>query len=360
MHYCYVEAQVGTKPFVTNVLGGRKFQDVVIRRRGAVDRLRHELHTTRGIPKYKDAEGVIYGSPLVDIAATKELTDETIEIVHLLLECTGWDIRLLSKSPLIKQIARSLSAEEKPRVIFGLSTGTLDDAYGRAVEPTCPAPTKRIAALHWLQDEGYRTFAMLCPIPPQPMSEFIKRVRSDIRPNQCEHVWAEVINLRGASMNATVKDLQNAGLTQAAKDLQAVCGEGSQTKWEQYARDTFMTLADAIPGKEEGPRLHFMQYVTRSSNEWWTRQIGRGAVVLGPSGKQTVSAAGPAPATQKDSSGHHGGKDPKRVAAAKKAWETMRAKKAANNGAPVRKAAKPLSDYTSEELLAELGRRLAP
>lgn len=160
--YCFVEAQVGTKPFVTDVLAGRKFQDVVIRRNDAVNKLRSELRTRRGELKFKNANGVIYGSPLVDIAATKELTNETIEIVQELLTNTGWDVRLLSKSPLIINIAESLSEEQKHRVIFGLSTGTLDDKLARSIEPTCPSASKRCEALRWLQDNEFRTFAMLC------------------------------------------------------------------------------------------------------------------------------------------------------------------------------------------------------
>jgi DNA repair photolyase len=117
-----------------------------------VNKLDCELHYADGSPKYKDAAGVIYGSPLVDIAADKTLVQETIKIVQMLLTATGWDIRLLSKSPLIVDIAKSLSPDQKKRVIFGLSTGTLDDKLARAIDPTCPSPSKRTEALRWLQD----------------------------------------------------------------------------------------------------------------------------------------------------------------------------------------------------------------
>ena len=106
--YCYVETIVGTKPFVTSLLGGNKFQDVVIRRKEAVTRLRNELRTASGRLKFKGgtyeaarASGkpkVCYGSPLVDIAASNELATETAEMVQVLLNDTDWDVRLLSKS----------------------------------------------------------------------------------------------------------------------------------------------------------------------------------------------------------------------------------------------------------------------
>ena len=41
---------------------------------------------------------------------------------------------------------------------------------------------------------------MLCPILPQPLNPLIERMISDIRLEKCEHVWAEVINVRGESM----------------------------------------------------------------------------------------------------------------------------------------------------------------
>ena len=278
--YCFVEAQVGTKPFVTDVLGGQKFQDVVIRRNDPVTKLRSELRTSSGKLKFKDGTGVIYGSPLVDIAATKELTKETIEIVQLLLNDTGWDVRLLSKSPLLTHIAESLTEEQRHRVIFGLSTGTLDDKLARAIEPTCPAASKRCEALRWLQDDGYRTFAMLCPILPQPMDQFVAQVEQLIRPEKCEHVWAEVINVRGQSMQKTLAGLQGAGLHHAAAELSAVCGEGSKPAWEAYARKSFLHLVAVIPRNATEPKLRFLQYVTNSSADWWDQQVANGAVVL--------------------------------------------------------------------------------
>jgi len=278
--YCFVEAQVGTKPFVTNVLKGRNFQDVVIRRNDAVNKLRVELRTARGELKFKMATGVIYGSPLVDIAATEELTKETVEIVQVLLQDTGWEVRLLSKSPLIRKIADSLSKDQKNRVIFGLSTGTIDDEIARAIEPACPAASKRCEALRWLQDNEFRTFAMLCPIMPQPMDQFIEKMKDLIRPERCEHVWAEIINVRGLSMQKTIAGLERAGLHQAAADLGAVSGEGKKPAWEKYARDTFQALVKVVPRNADGPKLRFLQYVNKSSSSLWEQHVAHGAVLL--------------------------------------------------------------------------------
>ena len=363
--YCYVKAIVGTKPFVTNVLGGQNFQNVVIRRNDAVNKLKSELYAANGKPKYKYETGVVYGSPLVDIAPNVELADETIEIVRLLLDATGWDVRLLSKSPLITRVAKAFSSpDDKKRIIFGVSTGTLDDQLALAIEPTCAPPSKRCEALRWLQDNQYRTFGMLCPILPQPLSLFVQQAIAEIRPDKCEYVWAEVFNVRGDSMKETLAALQKAGLKQATVDFDAVCGPGTKTNWEQYARDTFTALASAIPMKYPNgeSKLRFLQYVNSASEPWWQAQIPNGAIVLKnqPKKPKVVNTAAngsaasgtpapallvPGPLIANGVATANGepqaipavmvptGKNPKHVAAAKKAWVTIRANKAKAAGA---------------------------
>jgi DNA repair photolyase len=230
---------------------------------------------------------------LVDIAASNELATETAEMVQVLLNDTDWDVRLLSKSPLIKLIAQSLTDEQKRRVIFGLSIGTLDDELARAIEPTCPSPSRRCDAHRWLQDQGYRTFAMLCPILPQSLDQFVRKAVETIRPDQCEHVWAEVLNVRGESMTQTLASLENSHLHKAAEDLRAICGQEKRHAWEDYARETFLALTQAVPKREDGPKLRFLQYVTRESDAWWRACANQGAVLLGKFGNQQTGLAQP-------------------------------------------------------------------
>ena len=145
--HCFVDAQVGSKPFVTNVLDGQSFRNVVTRRNDPVSRLRAELYTKRGLPKYKKSAGVIYGSPVVDIAANNVLAQEAIALVKLLLDATGWDIRLLSKSPLITNVAKALEPEQKKRVIFGLNYSDFKTLCGAAGDPA----TKKLPAYSFVE-----------------------------------------------------------------------------------------------------------------------------------------------------------------------------------------------------------------
>ena len=127
---------------------------------------------------------------------------------------------VLSKSSLLPELAKLIPEKFKHRMIYGFSTGTLDDALCNSFEKGTPLVSKRIKSLHWLQDNGYRTFGMLCPILPQEnYDEYAARAAEAIRVDRCEHVWAEVINLRGDSFTATCEALENDGFLKEAGQL---------------------------------------------------------------------------------------------------------------------------------------------
>lgn len=314
--FCYVPDLI-RKLRATPVLAGieGKHEDIVIRRGhegGMAELARQQLLDGRGRRRFQDPEDrrVIYSSPLVDVAGNMELVRETIEVCKVILELTNWQIRLLSKSNLLPKVAQGLedwkregdaildsfkvpkdsllslalssgggegdSARE--RVIYGVSTGTLDDGLAQAFEEGTPLVRKRIESLHWLQDNGFRTFGMICPSLPQGAGSdyalFAQEMAAAIRAERCEHVWAEVINLRGESFTRTMAGLVAGGFTKQAELLQAVSSD--KAAWELYARNTFEAHARFLPkGK-----LRFLQYVTPATRSWWSSQAPRGAVVL--------------------------------------------------------------------------------
>ena len=140
--------------------------DVVIRRKDPLTVLESQLLDRRGRPKFLkkiNDKRVIYASPLVDVAANMELVDETVAVCERILEFTHWQIRLLSKSSLLLRVAENLPPESRERVIYGFSTGTLSDRLARSFEEGTALVSKRLKALHTLQDSGYRTFGMICP-----------------------------------------------------------------------------------------------------------------------------------------------------------------------------------------------------
>lgn len=314
--YCYTESMMnrgGSEVWAALKAAGRSFQEVVIRRAAPLQRLREELSDVPA--KFKQAPLVIYTSPAVDVAATPYLAKESAELCNEILASTAWDIRILSKSPLIATIAAAVCPPWRHRLILGLSTGTLDDRVARAIEPAAPPPSKRLEALRQLQEQGYRTFAMLCPILPQDPVAYFRQADDLIDFNRCEHVWAEVLNRRGKSMERTAQALEAAQMTEWAHRLRGVFGTGSTPAWEAYARSTFAALTAVVaPNK-----LRFMQYATDESIGYWMNQKVLGAVPLGEAKDKRERGA----ALESESLVRL-----KRSEAAKKAWVTIRRNRA--------------------------------
>ena len=275
--FCYVPDMMRKqKPYLHSLGIDAPHEQIVIRRRGAIARLRAELTDRSGRPKYKTPNDtrVIYSSPSVDVAANMELVRETIEACKVILDLTNWQIRLLSKSNLLPKIAQELSTH-RDRMIYGVSTGTLDDQLARVFEEGTALVSKRISSLHWLQDNGFRTFGMICPSLPQTNYQcFASEMHNAIRADRCEHVWAEVLNVRGDSMTRTRNALVAGGFAQEAEMLwQTRSGEA----WEDYARQTFLAHAPLYSlGK-----LRFLQYATPCNRDWWEARREGGVVCLG-------------------------------------------------------------------------------
>lgn len=278
--FCYVPSMMAKAPHMQGI--GHDHADVVVRRADALATLRRQLTLAKGKPRFPDPNDrrVVFSSPLVDVAGNMELVRETIEACRLILTLTHWHIRLLSKSNLLPKIAEALP-EYRDRIIYGVSTGTLDNKLAAAFEGGTPLVSKRIESLRWLQDNDFRTYGMICPSLPlgddQSYAKFARDCADAIRSDKCEHVWAEVINVRGESMTRTVTALRAGGFDREADLLTHVSTDTAA--WEAYNRATFLGHAAAYentPGK-----LRFLTYVNKHTSDWWTPQVPRGAVLLG-------------------------------------------------------------------------------
>lgn len=279
--FCYVpEMMQKLRPLLerAGVPAAARHEDIVIRRESAIDTLRRQLTDRHGRPLYRDPSDrrVIYSSPLVDVAGNMELVRETADACKVILDLTHWDIRLLSKSHLLPKVADLIPAQHAQRMIYGVSTGTLDDRVAAAFEQGAALVSKRLASLHQLQDRGLRTFGMICPsLPLGDYAAFAAETKAAIRADRCEHVWAEVINVRGESFRRTHAALAVAGLTGHAAWLrEAFAGKDA---WESYARATFE--AHVAAGYRPG-QLRFLQYVTAASREWWAVREKYGVILL--------------------------------------------------------------------------------
>jgi len=272
----------------------RHFEDVVIRRKNAVELMRGQLLKRDGTRRYFDDldHRVAYSSTTVDVAANMELLQETADACNLILDNTGWQIRLLSKSNLLHKLVANKMIPERHhrRLIFGFSTGTLDDRVAKAFEAGTALVSKRLESLRWLQDNGFRTFGMICPsLPQEDYNQFSREICAAIRVDKCEHIWAEAINVRGASLPKTLEALRKAGLNMEAERLEAVSGPGRGEAWEEYSRKTFLAHSRNIPVD----KFRYLEYIDESSADWWADQRKNGAVLLGATAKElnlTVTA----------------------------------------------------------------------
>lgn len=277
--FCYVKTVLRKNKKVRAILKetGLGFEDIVIELADPATVARKFL-SGKSKPKFNDPkdERVIYASPIVDIAATMDHVKRTVAVCLAILELTHWHIRLLSKSSLLAEVARRIPEKFKHRMIYGLSSGTLDDGMAKIFEKGTALPSKRIEALHWLQDNGYRTFGMPCPtLPQRDYDQFAAEMAEILRVDRCEHVWVEVLNPRGDSLPGTAKALRNSDFDWEAGQLETLAHDKAAR--EDYARKTFEAFAKVIPAD----KLRFMQYVDKGSYGWWHERENQGAVLLG-------------------------------------------------------------------------------
>jgi len=198
-------------------------------------------------------------------------------------------------------------------MMFGFSTGTINDKVAAAIERHVPSPSARLKALHWLQDKGFRTYGMLCPILPQKDAAAYKACAQEamqaIRADRCEEIWAEAVNFRAGtkeptqdpddqhqrdSFEATHRALLNGGFKDEAALFRNVAED--PTAWEQYTRSLFEALVEAAP-QQKDPRLivgekakapkpkklWWLQYPRNyeSISGYWEKQEINGALLLG-------------------------------------------------------------------------------
>lgn len=250
----------------------------VLRRKDAIRVAITNLHDSRGnLRPETQRHHVLFSSTSVDPAANMELARETAALCRVLLDLTVWEIRLLSKSSLLPKIHELIPEQHRHRMIYGVSTGTLDDKLASTFEQGTALVSKRGASIRRLQDLGARTFGMICPsLPVEDADAFSKEMCAFLRVDRMEEVWAEVLNVRGDSMKQTCAALDAGGF----KAESAALGRVSKDKnaWEEYSRETFLAHTRHVPkGK-----LRFLQYVGSAAEApWWRDQKANGAVLLG-------------------------------------------------------------------------------
>lgn len=227
----------------------------------------------------KDDQSMVFFCTTCDPCSTIENVETTAAAMGIILEGSNLQIRVLSKSVLIKELAKGM-ASWKDRVVYSLSTGTSYPLVSSAIEDHASPIADRVEALHWLQDNGFRTYGMICPVLPSEANR-ADILLDQVRPGRCEHVWVEAINVRGKSFVNTYVKLQNAGAINHAEELSRIIG--NKQNWIEYSQKLFMAFQAEMRNRNQLQKLRFLQYVTAKDKDFFQSQ--EGAVCILPASK---------------------------------------------------------------------------
>jgi hypothetical protein len=271
--YCYVEGQ--TRCQLERVDSpapiDAPLSSIVIRRKDAATRLVEHLqhHPLR------DLNRTVFISRTVDPAPTVHLADETSAMVLALLSATAWTVRLLSKSPLLGRIGDAIGLAHRDRVIFGFSTGTLDDRLAACVEVGAPPVSKRLESLRRLQDRGFRTYAMISPsLPQDDYDSFVQIAVNAVNLPSCELFCAEQINFHGIDPSRTTTALAAGGWKTQANLLEDLAHNAAL--YDEHARRLYEAYSRVIPRKQ----LRFLYRPLTPAGPWWRDRFADGIFVI--------------------------------------------------------------------------------
>lgn len=215
---------------------------------------------SRDAKKYKPGDtSTVFFCTTCDPCATLEHVEMTTAAAKIILENSDLTIRVLSKSTNIQMVAQQLSAY-KARVTYGLSTGTCLPEVSRAIETNASSILERVNVLHWLQDNSYRTFGMICPVLPSEKG-MVAKLLDQVRPELCEEIWVEAINDKGNSLTNTHKALRLAGLDWHAYAIRNVME--NKVAWRNYSAELFLAFRKELKKRNLSNKLHFLQYATK-------------------------------------------------------------------------------------------------
>ncbi len=179
--------------------------------------------------------------------------------LDLLVERTSFRIRVLTKNAVVGHSEWiEYFLRHQPRFVVGLSTGSLDTEWARAVEIGTSSPRARLASLRALQDAGVTTYGMMCPIFPDVIAgRGLDELIDAIRPARTETIWAEPYNDR-----ANWSDVRS-GYREGSPGWEwftRVYERGDQAEWSRYATDLYVALKLRAEAEGGLPKLKYLLY----------------------------------------------------------------------------------------------------
>jgi DNA repair photolyase len=276
--FCYVPSAMRRLQYIQNILKNgnnlgefSSYRD----RENVLETVRNDLKKIN-----QDDTSEVFFCTTCDPCSTLENVETTAAAMRIILEGSNLTIRVLSKSILIKELATRTEAY-KNRVVYSLSTGTSYPLISAIIEDLASPIIERVEALHWLQDHGFRTYGMICPVLPSEVDR-VKVLLDQIRPDRCEHIWVEALNIRGNSLANTYEKLQGGGANNHADELLRVMGH--KQNWIEYSEKLFLAFQIELKNRGQLDKLRFLQYVSKNDRDFFESQ--EGAVCILPSAKK--------------------------------------------------------------------------
>jgi DNA repair photolyase len=112
----------------------------------------------------------------------------TRQCLSLLVEY-GWEIDILTRSPLVTRDLDILQKADKARV--GISIPTDDEHVRKCLEPHSPPIYRRLDGLKQLHDAGIKTWVFIAPILPMSPAKLCEAIRPNV-----DYVLIDRLNYR--------------------------------------------------------------------------------------------------------------------------------------------------------------------
>jgi DNA repair photolyase len=181
----------------------------------------------------------------------------TEAVLRILLDRTSFRIRVLTKNAVVGSAkwVRFFRAH-RDRFVVGLSIGSLDRPWSRAIERRTSSPTARLAALRSLQQAGVPTYGMLCPVFPPTLGSDLAELVERIDPVVVEEIWAEPYNDR---LNwRRVRAAFSEGSVERRR-FESMFDGSDPSAWSGYAAELYRQLRGLL-GRRWTSKLRYLLY----------------------------------------------------------------------------------------------------
>ncbi len=171
-----------------------------------------------------------------------------------------WSVRILTKNHEVEE-EFDIAEQHRDRVLVGLSiTATADKSdIMQVIEGNASPIEERIRVIRKAHEMGLRTYAMFCPLlpgiadAPEQIDELVQFAESV----GAEEIFSEAVNPRGKSLTLTQQVLEDAGLLDEAKSVEAI---RNRKNWSVYTLRLIQNLQRSVRKYSDINKLRFLLY----------------------------------------------------------------------------------------------------